>query len=82
MRRSESLMSLVSGKAPENFKIENFFVVGVSGSGVATCWSTATIRGGFTRFAPTFPAFVISGATPVVAVEDAVRVELEAIALA
>ena len=54
------------------------FVVRVGEWG-GTCWWTATIRWPFHKFCSTLPAFEME-ARPVIPVEDAVRVELEAIA--
>ena len=64
-------------KAPANFKIELFVVrVGEWGGHVLVdCDDPLTVH----KFCSTFPAFEFQ-ARPVVAVEDAVRVELEAIA--
>lgn len=64
-------------KAPDNFKIE-FFVVRVGewgGHMLVDCDDPLTVH----KVCSTFPAFEFR-ADPVVAVEDAVRVELEAIA--
>jgi hypothetical protein len=64
-------------KAPANFKIE-FFVVRVGDWGghlLAECDDPLTVH----KFCSTLPQFEFT-AHPVVAVEDAVRVELEAIA--
>jgi hypothetical protein len=64
-------------KPPANFKIELFVVrVGEWGGHVLVdCDDPLTVH----KFCSTFPAFEFQ-ARPVVAVEDAVRVELEAIA--
>jgi len=63
-------------KAPASFKIELFVVrVGEWGGHVLVdCDDPLTVH----KFCSTFPAFEFQ-ARPVVAVEDAVRVELEAI---
>jgi muconolactone delta-isomerase len=64
-------------KAPDNFKIE-FFVVRVGewgGHMLVDCDDPLAVH----KVCSTFPAFEFR-AHPVVAVEDAVRVELEAIA--
>jgi hypothetical protein len=64
-------------KAPSNFKIE-LFVVRVGewgGHMLVECDNPLTVH----KFCSIFPAFEFQ-ARPVVAVEDAVRVELEAIA--
>src|SRR3979411_1736794 len=64
-------------KAPANFKIESFVVRVGEGGGhmLVDCDDPAIVR----TVSPTFPAFEFQ-ARPVIAVEDAVRVELEAIA--
>jgi Protein of unknown function (DUF3303) len=69
----------VSGqrKAPPNFKTE-FFVVGVGewgGHMLVECDDPLTVQ----KFCSTLPAFEFR-AHPVVPAEDAIRVELEAIA--
>ncbi len=63
-------------EAPANFKIEQFLVrVGDwGGYMLADCDDPATVH----KFCSTFPAFEFQ-ARPVIPVEDAVRVELEAI---
>ena len=64
-------------KAPANFKIELFVVrVGEWGGHLLVdCDDPLAVH----KFCSTYPAFVFE-ARPVIAVEDAVRVELEAIA--
>ncbi len=64
-------------KAPANFKIEVFVVrVGEwGGHMLVDCDDPAAVH----KFCSTYPAFVFQ-ARPVIAVEEAVRVELEAIA--
>ena len=64
-------------EAPANFKIEQFLVrVGDwGGYMLADCDDPATVH----KLCSTFPAFEFQ-ARPVIPVEDAVRVELEAIA--
>jgi hypothetical protein len=64
-------------KAPANFKIESFVVrVGEwGGPMLVDCDDPLTVH----KICSTYPAFE-SQARPVIAVEDAVRVELEAIA--
>jgi hypothetical protein len=64
-------------KAPANFKIESFVVrVGEwGGHMLVDCDDPLTVH----KICSTYPAFE-SQARPVIAVEDAVRVELEAIA--
>ena len=64
-------------KAPDNFKIE-MFVIRVGDWGgymMVDCDDPLTVH----KFCSTLPAFVFE-ARPVIKVEDAVRVELEAIA--
>mgnify|MGYP003693839413 CR=1 FL=1 len=77
MPRSGSWRFSRQWKAPANFKIE-LFVVRVGewgGHMLVDCDDPATVH----KVCSTWPAFVFE-ARPVIPVEDAVRVELEAIA--